>query len=86
MTTPLIQFTLVIAVQQRRREFNFRMRSKELYDGNTTDERGDRYYFQITKHNDQWKLSGTQLPAWIRDNEPAIVQALTEKETKDSAF
>ena len=80
MTIPLIQFTLLIPIHSRRREFNFRKRSEDRYDGNTTDERGERYYFELIREAGLWKLHGINLPGWLGENEAAIVDALAEKE------
>ena len=83
-TTPLIQFTLLIPIANRQREFNFRKRSLDLYDGNTTDERGERYYFNLTRVSDQWKLNVAALPGWLLDNESTIVRALSDSELATS--
>ena len=79
----LIQFTLVIPVNHRLREINFRKRSAERYDCNMADERGERHFFHLIKQDDNWQISEGTLPAWLSGNEPAIVRSLIEKENKD---
>ena len=81
MNNTLIQFTLMVPINNRLREFNFRKRSEERYDCNTADERGERYYFSLIKLNDQWTIEDTQLPGWLRSHKDSIVQALLEKGT-----
>lgn len=78
MQNKLIQFSLIIPVNNRQREFNFRQRTPSLYDGNTTDERGDRFYFTLVKENDQWALGDSSLPAWIKNNESEIALAISK--------
>jgi hypothetical protein len=76
MTNRLVQFTLYIRVRGRQREFNFRQRDENHYDGNTTDERGDRYYFKLVKANDKWAFGDITLPAWLRETETDVVNAI----------
>lgn len=83
MNNTLIQFTLLVPVNNRLREFNFRKRSAEKYNCNAADERGERHYFNLIRQTDQWIIEDSLLPVWLRGNELAIVQALTEKETRD---
>jgi hypothetical protein len=79
----LIQFTLLIPVNHRLREVNFRKRSAERYDCNMADERGERHYFHLIKQDDNWQIPEGTLPAWLSGNEPAIVRVLVEKENQD---
>lgn len=82
MPNTLIQFTLLVSINNRLREFNFRKRSAERYDCNASDERGERHYFTLIKRNDAWTIEDSLLPAWLRGNEPVIVRALAEKENE----
>ncbi|HEX6190888.1 MAG TPA: hypothetical protein VFZ42_00925 [Chitinophagaceae bacterium] len=82
MNNTLIQFTLLVPVNSRLREFNFRKRSEERYDCNTADERGERYYFQLIRNNDQWVIEDAQLPAWLIGHKDAIARALAEREAR----
>ena len=81
MHTKLIQFTLLININKRQREFNFRQRTNEWFDVNTADERGERYYFKIVKEEDQWKIADQLLPAWLRENEKQIIEALLKSDS-----
>ena len=74
------QFTLLIPVNSRVREFNFRQRTAELYDGNTTDERGERFYFKLIMERGQWIFADDVMPAWLKNSEELIRNALLEKE------
>lgn len=78
-----IQFTLLIPVNSRQREFNFRKRSSELYDGDVTNERGERFYFKMLKQNDQWIMAGEQNPAWLLNSEPLISQGIIQMEEQE---
>ena len=75
-----IQFTLLIPIASRMREFNFRQRTPELYDGNTTDERGERYYFKLILERGQWIFANQTIPAWLQNSEPLVRQAIEEKQ------
>jgi hypothetical protein len=78
ITPPLnIAFTLIIKINGRLKEFNFRKRSDKLYDANTNDEYSIRYYFQLLKEEkDGWQISGHSLPAWIQNSQHIISEAL----------
>ena len=79
ITSTNIAFTLLIKIDSRLKEFNFRKRSDVLYDANTNDEYSNRYYFRMEKENSSWKINGQGLPDWILKNEIVVVEAL-EKE------
>jgi hypothetical protein len=76
-----IAFTILIKIEGRLKEFNFRKRAENLYDGNTNDEYSIRYYFQLKKEDGaaDWKINGQSLPGWITKNETTVSEAL-EKE------
>lgn len=75
-----VAFTIVIKINGRLKEFNFRKRNNGLYDGNTNDEYSIRYYFQLQKEDPGgWQLSGQNLPPWVVNNQPVIVEALEAK-------
>ncbi len=78
--TKNIQFTLLIPINTRKREFNFRQRNPELYDGNTTDEAGERYYFKFIKERGQWIFANEGLPTWLVNSEALVRQAITDLE------
>ncbi|MEO5562357.1 MAG: hypothetical protein ABIR18_02955 [Chitinophagaceae bacterium] len=78
MSTKLIQFSLLIQVNGRQREFNFRQRSVDHYDGNTTDERGDRYYFKLVMERGEWIFADKDLPPWLKEFESHVGQAIVQ--------
>ena len=80
MTHQLLQFTILISVNHRLREFNFRQRTPLLYEGNTTGERGDRYYFIIEKKDNSWSLIGKNIPTWLADNTEHIIETFLQSE------
>jgi hypothetical protein len=74
-----IHFTLLIRVNNRLHEFNFRKRKDDSYDVDTSDERSNRHYFKLFHQEDGWKMQGQNLPPWITSNEAAILEALERK-------
>ena len=76
-----IAFTLLIKINGRLREFNFRKRGDILYDTDTCDENGGRYFFKMEKQAGSWKINGTQLPAWLIESE-SLINAAIVKETQ----
>ena len=81
-TTKNIAFTSLIKVNGRLREFNFRKRSEDVYDGDIGDERGTRYFFRMLKQEDGWKINGTGLPDWIVNSEAMIRMRWKSKKIK----
>ncbi len=77
--TKLIQFSLLIRINDRLREFNFLQRTPTLYDTNVSDERGNRFMFKLVKENEIWKVQGQNIPSWITENEVALNEALLNK-------
>ena len=71
-----ITFTILIKVNGRLREFNFRKRKDLFYDTDTNDERDNRYTFRMIRENDQWKITGSEIPDWIIKNEALIAHSL----------
>ena len=79
ITATNIAFTLLIKVNGRLKEFNFRKRSEVNYDANTNDELSSRYFFGMQKIEGVWKITGKDLPAWLLDNEALISESLEKK-------
>jgi len=82
MSIPVnVAFTLLIKIEGRLKEFNFRKRNEHLYDVNTNDEYGVRYYFQLYREEetDHWRLQGESLPSWIINNSKAISGQLNQQ-------
>lgn len=78
-----IAFTRLLKIRGLLREFNFRRQSplSPSYHVNTTDERGIRYLFSMTKGEEgTWKFPVTDLPVWIRESEEVIAAAIQEAE------
>jgi hypothetical protein len=80
MHAKLIQFTLLISVGGRQREFNFRQRTTELYNVNTHDDRGERYYFDIVSEGGMWKFRNVLMPTWLSGSEEVIIGAFQMSE------
>lgn len=78
-TATNIAFTLLIKINGRQREFNFRKRQDDNYDTDTNDEYGNRYIFRMIRTDDDWKISGKALPSWLTENEKVIHDALEKK-------
>ena len=76
ITATNIAFTILIKINGRQREFNFRKRSDSNYDTDTNDEHGNRYTFRMEKSDNTWKINGKQLPAWLMESEGLIHEAL----------
>ena len=74
----LMQFTLVIPISNRKREFNFRRRSELLFDVNSTKENGERYYFNFLQKNGKWGFSEALVPQWLEEYESEIAKALEQ--------
>jgi hypothetical protein len=78
-----IQFTKLIKVQGRLREFNFRNHlsavKKDICSVNVTDDRGNRIVFEMQKQDTGWKIKEEEdLPLWILENENNFRQSIEE--------
>ncbi len=80
MNNTLIQFTLLIPINHRLREFNFRKRDSNRYDCNVANERGERFYFTLLEQDGHWAIDNSLLPAWLSDHATTIATALAERE------
>ena len=79
-----IQFTKLIKVDGRLKEFNFRKpngRQEGLFTVDVIDERGNRIIFNMEKTGEQWKIITPNLPIWITATEE-IFNSLIEEEFK----
>ena len=79
MTATNIAFTLLIKINGRQREFNFRKRSDGNFDTDTNDDHGNRYTFRMEEVNDAWKINGKLLPPWLMESEVLINDALNKQ-------
>jgi hypothetical protein len=75
-----IAFTVLIKINGRLREFNFRRRNATLYDVDTNDERGERYFFRAENVQERWSVAGVNLPAWVSEGETVIAETLVAQE------
>jgi len=77
---PNIHFTILIKIDGRLREFNFRKRTADIYDADTSDDRGNRWLFKWRKTSDGWQMEpGWQgLPTWIYDNHSVIASSFDQ--------
>lgn len=82
-----IQFTRLLKVNGRLREFNFRKlggANEGFFTVDVSDDRGNRIIFRVQKETDTWKLVLSQpLPAWILEKE-ANFHELIEEELKEA--
>ncbi len=80
-----VAFTKFLKIRNLLREVNFRRlpAATETYHVDTTDERGMRLMFFMTRSEEgSWKLSSTSLPAWIVEAEGVLSKAIEEGEAK----
>lgn len=80
ITATNIVFTLLIKINGRQREFNFRRRPDGNYDTDTNDDRSNRYTFRMEKTDGTWRIIGKQLPAWLMESESLINEGLEKQE------
>lgn len=81
-----IQFTKLIKVNGRLKEFNFRKpngKQEGLFTVDVIDENAKRIIFSMEKLDTAWKITNTQLPAWVIDKE-TIFNEIIEEEFKMS--
>lgn len=81
-----IQFTKLLKVQGRLREFNFRKLGGEnegMFTVDVVDDRGNRILFRLKQENDGWKIMEQPLPNWIWEHEKKLHEVL-EEELKNS--
>lgn len=75
-TATNITFSLLIKINGRLREFNFRKRSDHNYDTDTNDERGNRCTFRLVKEDESWKIKGQSLPKWLLESDSILHDAI----------
>ncbi len=77
-----IQFTRLIKVEGRLREFNFRKLgglNEGVFTVDVSDDRGNRIVFRMQKDNDQWKIQRQPLPAWVMEYESKFHEAIEDE-------
>ncbi|HMK03777.1 MAG TPA: hypothetical protein VK489_06280 [Ferruginibacter sp.] len=77
-----IQFTKLIKVDGKLKEFNFRKpngKQEGLFTVDVIDERGGRIIFNMEKTEDSWKITKRELPEWVLKTEPAFQEIIEEE-------
>lgn len=77
-----VQFSLLIKLDGRLREFNFRKirdAEEDTFSANVCNERGDRVFFDMKKQESSWDFTPSNLPAWIEQNKKIIRQAVEDE-------
>jgi hypothetical protein len=77
-----VQFTRLMKVEGKFREFNFRkmgINSEGQFTVDTADDRGNRIVFAMSKDNDTWKFINTNFPVWISQNETKLHEIIEEE-------
>ena len=80
-----IQFTRLIKIGGRLREFNFRKGAPGLEGLFTVDvldaesPQGNRIIFKMKNSGNEWQIIDAALPAWIMQTETTLHQVITEE-------
>ena len=77
-----IQFTRLIKVEGRLREFNFRKLgglNEGVFTVDVSDDRGNRIVFRMQKDSDQWKIQRQPRPAWVMEYESKFHEAIEDE-------
>ncbi len=65
------------------RQYNFQsfeFGDQTGYHVDVKDGEGIRWEFRMMWHDDQWKMEGEKLPAWVHDLELQLTEAIKEHE------
>lgn len=76
-----VQFSIVVKLDGRMREINFRKRGEFVYDGDATDDFNKRWSFKWHLEQNQWQMEPDikDLPSWLTNNANLIRESfLTE--------
>lgn len=77
-----IQFTRLIKVDGKLKEFNFRKpngREDGLFTVDVIDSRGNRIIFNMEKTNNDWKIVSNNIPEWLFETENAFNEIIEEE-------
>ncbi len=75
--TPNIAFTSLIKIDGRVHEFNFRKKNEAVFEADSTDARGNRIYFELSRQqSENWTITSNNLPSWVIRNEGLVVEAI----------
>lgn len=83
-----IQFTRLLKVKERLKEFNFRKpnsKQESLFTVDTAEEYGSRIIFHMQNQNGSWKIISNELPAWILEKEQMFNELILEELKKIDA-
>ena len=83
-----IQFTRLLKVKERLKEFNFRKpnnKQDSLFTVDTAEEYGSRIIFHMQNQNGGWKIISQELPAWITEKEEMFNELIQEELKKIDA-
>jgi len=78
----MVQFTRLIKVEGRLREFNFRkLKSpeEEMFNVNVCNERGDRFFFNMQKKETTWRIESGEFPNWVLQHETNLNEAIEDE-------
>ena len=79
-----IQFTKLIKVDGKLKEFNFRKpngKQEGLFTVDVIDERGNRIIFNMEKTDGHWKIVTQDLPLWVTGSENNFHELIEEEFT-----
>ena len=77
-----IQFTKLIKVDGKLKEFNFRKpngKQEGLFTVDVIDERGNRIIFNMEKIDQHWKIISREIPSWVLDSENNFHELIEEQ-------
>ncbi len=78
----MVQFTRLVKLNGRLREFNFRkLKSpdEELFTVNVCNDRGDRIIFGMKKKDNAWRIVADKVPEWIAQGEQDLGVAVDDE-------
>ena len=78
----MVQFTRLVKINGRLREFNFRkLKSpgEDLFSVNVVNDRGDRILFNMKKNDSEWRIPPDKLPDWIIQGEQELGEAIEDE-------
>ena len=84
-STRNIQFTRLLKINDRLKEFNFRKpntRSESLFTVDTAEEYGSRIIFTMQLNDGSWKIIQQELPAWITEKELVFNEVIQDELSK----
>ena len=77
-----IQFTKLIKINGRLKEFNFRKANavpKGLFTVDVLDEQGNRIIFNMEKKDVKWQIIPQSLPSWVMEKENDLDEIINEE-------